>query len=125
MKAKREEEEELFMALPSSKITVSPFSHCTPGSAEANAKSLLRGFVAVALKREIKSLLFLLSAVQRSKGRQSGRSSEKHRSDDTHVFSNIILLLNVNHRFMARNCRNQKANKPCFCSEVSLFRLLA
>lgn len=53
---KAEIPEQLFMALPSSRGTVSLFSQCTQGSAEADAKSLLRGFVAVALKKEIKCL---------------------------------------------------------------------
>lgn len=96
--------EQLVMALPSSRGTVSPFSHRTRGSAEVNAKSLLKGFVAVALKKEIKHLFLQPSAVQRSKGRQSKRSSEKHRSDGTRVFSKITLFLNVNRIFLARNC---------------------
>lgn len=45
--------EQLFVALPSSRGTISPFSHCMQGSAEANAKSLLTAFVAVAFKKEI------------------------------------------------------------------------
>lgn len=49
-------EEQLFMAHPSSRGAVSLFSHCTQGSAEANAKTLLRVFVAVASKKGIKHL---------------------------------------------------------------------
>jgi len=48
--------EQLCMALPSSRGTVSPLSLCTQGSAGASATSLLRDFVAVALKWEIKHL---------------------------------------------------------------------
>lgn len=62
MKAKIPEEQ-LLVALPSSGVTVSPFSHCTQDSAEANAESLLKAFVAVALKRETKHL-FCFCSVQ-------------------------------------------------------------
>lgn len=65
-------EEQLFMAHPSSSGTVSPFSHCTQGSAEANAKTLLRGLIAVASKKEIKNHLHFYSVQHgETKGRKA------------------------------------------------------
>lgn len=48
-------QEQLLTTLP---VTVPLFSHHIQGSAEAGAESSLRGFVAKALRKEIKHLVF-------------------------------------------------------------------
>lgn len=81
-------EEQLFMAHPSSGGTVSPFSHCTQGSAEANAKTLLRGFIAVALKKEIKHLYFC--SVQHREAKGSKAANLQRNTDLTILISFLI-----------------------------------
>lgn len=95
-------EEQLFVAHPSSSGRDFLFSHCTQGSAEANAKTLLRGFIAVAPKKEIKHLYFC--SVQHKQREAKQQISETYRFNDTRIFSNIMLFLNVNDVFMVRNC---------------------
>lgn len=86
-------DEQLFMAHPSSSGTVSLFSHCTQGSAEACAKTLLRVFIAVALKKEIKHLYFCSVQHEETK---AGKAASLPRNTDLmkliyFIYYNVIL----------------------------------
>lgn len=79
-------EEQLLTSLP---ITVPLFSHHTQGFAEAGAESSLRGFVAMALKKEIKRLVsFAHCAVEEA---SRGGAVDIQRNTDVMMLTSFLM----------------------------------
>lgn len=116
MKAKIPQEQ-LLTALP---VTVPLFSHHTQGSTQARAKNSLRGFVAVALKKEIKSLvLFACCALK-----EASRADAVDIQRNTDVMVHARRLHQCSSQTLtvpfwlatAKSLPNHRAKKPPSCS---------